>query len=140
MKPLNMCFSDFGNVRAKPDSSVQKRGDRTGNTMRLLTLVLISRCITDIYNEDKSASSLLVSKIAPLLGISQLLRDRDSRNRRYNYGMKKTWAYKRKGIKGWWCGSSLCLQVFFLEFFPHPFPASNCDSFRLSEPVPKSHA
>jgi hypothetical protein len=60
--------------------------------------------MTGAYNQDKSVSFPHVSKMTLLAPVSLTASDRDSQICRYNETMKKPWVYKRKNIKGWWCG------------------------------------
>ena len=42
--------------------------------------------------------------MTPLLRVLDAVSDRDLKNHRYNRIMKKAWIYRRKNVKGWWCG------------------------------------
>jgi integrase len=42
--------------------------------------------------------------MAPLLRVLHAVSDGDTQKCRYNGTMKKAWIYRRKNVKGWWCG------------------------------------
>jgi len=72
--------------------------------MHLLVLTFISSCATGTYNQDRFMSLPHVSKMALLAAVLPTVSDHDTQMCRYNETMKKPWVYKRKNIKGWWCG------------------------------------
>ena len=70
----------------------------------ILVFTFITCCGTDIYEQNAYFVFPRVSKMSPLDRVSWPVGDRELEKCRYNGTMKKAWVYKRKNLKGWWCG------------------------------------